>query len=193
SEWVAMEAMKLLMYFLFIANCDGYVRLTNLKCETFDKTFIQFPTCRLNVLGRNNIALNVYVKLIKLPIKRMIMRFIVYRKLNGYHPFLFNVSEEICHFMKHPNPLKVFYYFQRAVMPDSNLNHTCPYNVSSFKEIQLYFHDVIVRNFTARDGMFAKVPLPQGSYMFTLELDDGASSWIAMVSIYLDIDVDSKI
>ncbi|EDV37331.1 uncharacterized protein Dana_GF13392 [Drosophila ananassae] len=176
-----MRLMFLGACLLFLGTCQGYVRFTNLKCESLDEKFILFPTCRLNVIGRGVIAANVYAKLLKLPITRMVMRFNIFRKLNGYHPFLFNVSHEICHFLKNPNRKQVFYYFHRAFMSYSNLDHPCPYN-----------HDVVVRNCSLEDKMFKMVPLPKGSYKLTLELDNGAFKWVGIVSIYLDIDVDKK-
>ncbi|XP_017061674.1 uncharacterized protein LOC108101733 [Drosophila ficusphila] len=167
---------------MFIGTSHGYVRLTNLKCESFDKSFMDFPECRLKVLGRGIIAGNVHIKLLKLPINKIFVRFVVYRKLNGYHPFLFNISKELCRAIKHPNRLDVFYYFYHAFLPYSNLNHTCPYT-----------NDVFIKNCTLRDSMFAKVPLPKGSYKLTLETDDGILNWISIISIFLDIDVDKDI
>lgn len=191
--------MRLILWscLLFLGACQGYVRFTNLKCESLDEDFILFPTCRLNVVGRGIIAANVYAKLLKLPITRMVMRFNVYRKLNGYHPFLFNVSHEMCHFLKYPNRKQVFYYFHRAFMSHSNLDHPCPYNVSVFKTffslvINCFQHDVFVSNCSLEDKMFKMVPLPKGSYKLTLELDNGAFKWVGIVTMYLDIDVDKK-
>ncbi|EDW89781.2 uncharacterized protein LOC6529038 [Drosophila yakuba] len=173
--------MKYLLWicFLFIGKSHGYVRLTNLACESYDKTFVDFPECRLKVLGRGIIGANIHVKFLKLPINRMAVRFTVYRKLSGYHPFLFNVSEEFCRVLKHPNRLRVFYYFYTAFLPFSNLNHTCPYNA-----------DVFIRNCTLSDRMFAKVPLPKGIYKLTLEMDDGVVNWVSIINVYFEINVD---
>ncbi|XP_017004339.2 uncharacterized protein [Drosophila takahashii] len=173
--------MKFLLWIclLFVGKSHEYVRFTNLKCESFDKSYIDFPECRLKVLGRGIIAANIHVKLLKLPLNRMVMRFNAFRKLSGYHPFLFNVSKELCRSMKHPNRLDVFYWFYNAFQPFSNLNHTCPFN-----------NDVYVKNCTLHDGMFVKVPLPKGNYMLTLDMDDGIKKWVANLSVYFDIDVD---
>jgi len=40
------------------------------------------------------------------------------------------------------------------------------------------------------DRMFAKVPLPKGSYKLTLEMDDGVVNWISIINIHFEIDVD---
>ncbi|XP_017068062.1 uncharacterized protein LOC108105829 [Drosophila eugracilis] len=164
---------------LLIGETYEYVRLTNLKCQSFDKTYIDFSECRLKVIGRGIITSNINVTVLKPPITRMLIRFTTYRKLSGYHPFLFNVSKELCRSLKHPNRLNVFYYVYTAFLPFSNLNHTCP-----------IYNDVYIRNFTLNDGMFAKVPLPKGSYMLTLELDDGIANWVSIISVYFDIDIE---
>jgi len=38
--------------------------------------------------------------------------------------------------------------------------------------------------------MFVKVPLPKGTYKLTLDMDDGIETWVSIISIYFDIDVD---
>ncbi|XP_017117150.1 uncharacterized protein LOC108139044 [Drosophila elegans] len=169
----------LLVYVFLIGKSHGYVRLTNLKCDILDKSFIEFPECRLKVLGRGVIGANIHLKFLKLPINRMVIRFNAYRKLSGYHPFLFNVSKDLCHALKYPNRLDVLFYFYNAISPYSNLNHTCPYN-----------NDVYIRNCILNDRMFSKVPLPKGTYMLTVEMDDGINHWVSTVSVYFDIDVD---
>ncbi|XP_015040315.2 uncharacterized protein [Drosophila pseudoobscura] len=183
----AIGAMKLLprllavqlLSILLIGKCVGYVRLTNLKCESLDPAFMEFPTCRLNVLGRGIIGGNIHLKLLKVPITKMNLRFNVYRRLSGYHPFLFNISTELCRFMKNPNPLQVFYYFHSGFLPYSNVNHTCPYT-----------DDVFIRNCTLNDEMFKRVPLPKGNYMLTLAMDNGARKRVGIISIYIEIDLD---
>ncbi|XP_016981678.1 uncharacterized protein LOC108046490 [Drosophila rhopaloa] len=173
--------MKFLLWIcvFFIGLSQGYVRLTNLKCESLDKSYIDFPECRLKVLGRGIIGANIHVKLLKIPVNKMIIRFITYRKLSGYHPFLFNVSKDLCRTLKYPNRQDVFYYVYRAFLPFSNLNHTCPYN-----------NDVYVKNCTLDERMFSKVPLPKGTYLLTLEMNDGIINWVSIVSVYFDIDMD---
>jgi len=110
---------------------DIITRHTNVKCEVLEKSFVEFPVCHLKVLGRGIIAENLYIKNLKLPLKSISINFGVYKKLSGYHPFLFNVTIDFCHYIKHPNPLSIFHLFYTAVKPYSNLKHTCPYNVST--------------------------------------------------------------
>ncbi|EDW35600.1 GL17349 [Drosophila persimilis] len=150
----------------------------NITCETLDPSYVVIPVCRLTELRRGIIGANVHMKFLKLPIRKASVNFSVWRKLTGYHPFLFNVTLNFCHYMKHPNPLHVFYYFYGAMLPFINVNHTCPIN-----------HDVILKDFVLDDQMFSKVPLPKGSYMFIIKfITEGV--WRGTVHSYLDINVD---
>lgn len=52
------------------------------------------------------------------------------KKANGYHPFLYNVSTDFCQVMRRKN-IKTFIDFVINLMAkDTNINHTCPYDVS---------------------------------------------------------------
>ncbi|KAH8309123.1 hypothetical protein KR059_005921, partial [Drosophila kikkawai] len=54
----------------------------------------------------------------------------VLKKVNGYKPFLFNFTTEVCQFFRGKGtPVVRFFYGLFASY--SNLNHSCPYNVSS--------------------------------------------------------------
>ncbi|XP_002138701.1 uncharacterized protein [Drosophila pseudoobscura] len=165
---------------LMAAFGDIRTRQTNIKCVTRDPSYAKALVCRLNVLGRGIIGANVHVKLLKLPVRKVSINFSIFQKLSGYHPFLFNVTADLCHYMKHPNPLNVFYYFYGAMLPFINVNHTCPIN-----------HDVILKDFVLDDQMFAKVPLPKGSYMFEIKIiSEGV--WRGTIYSYLDINVDDN-
>ncbi|EDX06795.1 GD10898 [Drosophila simulans] len=159
---------------------ESITRHTNVKCEVLDKSFAEFSICKLNVLGRGIIAENVYIKMLKLPIQKISVNFAVYKKLSGYHPFLFNVTVDFCHYMKHPNPMNIFHYFYTAVKPYSNFNHSCPYN-----------HDILVKDFVLTDQMFAKIPLPTGNYMFSIKLATD-NVWRAVLNTYFDVNVEKK-
>ncbi|XP_052834973.1 uncharacterized protein LOC128251821 [Drosophila gunungcola] len=171
-----------LMWAFSVLVTGGIVtRHTNIKCEIHDQSFAEVKVCRLKVLGRGIIGANVHFKILSLPIKTILINFSVFKKMSGYHPFLFNITADLCHYMKHPNPSNVFFYFYRALTPFINVNHTCPINVR--------LHDVILKDFVLDDKMFSIVPAPVGSYMFLIKLiANGALR--ATIYSYLDINVD---
>ncbi|KAH8336822.1 hypothetical protein KR059_004366, partial [Drosophila kikkawai] len=156
---------------------DLLTRHTNIKCETKDKSYLEVKLCRLKVLGRGIIGANVHLKMLQLPIKSVTINYGVWKKLSGYHPFLFNVSVDFCHYLRHPNPGNVFHYFYRALMPYTNMNYTCP--ITS---------DLILKDFVLEDKMFSKFPVPSGSYMFSIKLL-GGGVWKGSIYSYMDLNV----
>lgn len=129
-----MELRSVYIFSVHLIFCYGHTRFTNIKCESLNRTLCSIGVCKLKVLGRGKIGATVHVINPSPPVRESKVNFSVWRKLNGYHPFLFNVTTDFCHFMQHPNPMNVFYYLQRAIAPVSNLNHSCPYDVSRTKE-----------------------------------------------------------
>ncbi|KAH8328252.1 hypothetical protein KR067_007250 [Drosophila pandora] len=172
--------------FIAIVPGDIKTRHTNLKCTFPDLSYVEVKTCRLKVLGRGKIGATVYLKFFKLPIKAISINFSVFKKLSGYHPFLFNVTVDLCHFLKHPNRFNVFYYFYGAMKPFLNLNHSCPLNVS----ILYTFDDFILKDFVLSDQMFSKIPVPVGSYMFLITMIT-ENVVRGTITSYLDLNVDN--
>ncbi|EDV56293.2 uncharacterized protein LOC6546799 [Drosophila erecta] len=166
---------------------ESITRHTNVKCEALDKSFAEFPVCNLKVLGRGVIAENMHIKLLKLPVQKISVNIAVYKKLSGYHPFLFNVTADLCHYLKHPNPMNLLHYIYTAVKPFSNFNHSCPYNVST----NLIYHDIVVKDFVLSDQMFAKIPYPKGNYMLSIKFatDD---VWRIRLNTYFDVDLEKQ-
>ena len=52
------------------------------------------------------------------------------KKANGYRPFLYNHTVDFCSVMKYGNKFPVINIFISLLSKDSNINHTCPYDVS---------------------------------------------------------------
>ncbi|XP_034480992.1 uncharacterized protein LOC117786742, partial [Drosophila innubila] len=65
-------------------------RFTNIKCEVLDPSYCAYKECRLNVLGRDIIGLNVHAILLKGPFNNAKVNLSLLRKYNGFRPFMFN-------------------------------------------------------------------------------------------------------
>lgn len=57
-------ALVLLTYAIHSASGVA-MKLTNLECQSFDETVVVFKECRLKVIGRGQVSLNVYVNVVK--------------------------------------------------------------------------------------------------------------------------------
>ncbi|XP_016982136.1 uncharacterized protein LOC108046769 [Drosophila rhopaloa] len=181
-----MRFVFILWTFIVLVSGDIVTRHTNIKCEINDKSLAEVKVCRLKVLGRGKIGANIHLKILRLPIKTVKIEYSVWKKLSGYHPFLFNITTDLCHYMKHPNPSNVFFYFYRALTPFINVNHTCPINVSMVRNS----HDVILKDFVLDDKMFSIFTGLKGSFMFLIKLIANGGLG-ATINSYLDINVEN--
>ncbi|KAH8284875.1 hypothetical protein KR054_002134, partial [Drosophila jambulina] len=62
------------------------------------------------------------------------LRFQVFKKLNGYRPFLFNFTVDGCQFLKGKKNQMTKFFFE-SFASYSNMLHPCPYTVSIFYKI----------------------------------------------------------
>ncbi|KAH8401810.1 hypothetical protein KR009_008045 [Drosophila setifemur] len=132
-------------------------RFTNIQCQSYNDTYCVFTKCKLNLIGRGRIAANMYLKLLKVPIDNVWINWGIYRRYNGYHPFMYNISTDFCEMMKDSNRLSFAGLIIGAIKTRSNLNHTCPYD-----------HDIILDNLEYTDDFLKSLPLPQGEYKIQL-------------------------
>uniref|UniRef100_A0A1I8Q0N2 MD-2-related lipid-recognition domain-containing protein n=1 Tax=Stomoxys calcitrans TaxID=35570 RepID=A0A1I8Q0N2_STOCA len=164
---------KFLVLCICVIVCWGELRFTNLKCNEFHKEFATFEECRLKMVKRGLVALNLHVKLYQLPVNNISVNLALLKKANGYRPFLYNVTTDFCKFLQNPKRVPFVNIFYEMIRKNCNMNHTCPYD-----------HDPIVRNLTLKEEMFKHLPLPNGEYLFRLKV--GAyNDWKAEVNVYL--------
>ncbi|XP_075160392.1 uncharacterized protein LOC142233380 [Haematobia irritans] len=134
----------------------------------FNRTLVSFLRCDLKVVGRGVIALNVHAKVnYTQPILNGTMNISLFKKANGYRPFLYNYTMDFCDFFKNRKRYPFVKIYWDTVLKNTNLNHSCPYN-----------HDIIVRNATLNEDMFRYMPLPSGEYMFKLRVAI-CNHWVA--------------
>ncbi|XP_037717650.1 uncharacterized protein LOC119551998 [Drosophila subpulchrella] len=149
-------------------------RFTNMLCESFNESYASFKNCKLNLLGRGRVGASLYVKLFQLPIDNSRINMAIYRRYNGFRPFLYNVSVDLCHLLEKNNFLSFEGLVINAIMTRSNLNHSCPYN-----------HDIILDNLEFSDDFLKTLPLPQGVYKIQLRFASN-KVWRAQVSILFE-------
>ncbi|XP_016977667.1 uncharacterized protein LOC108043465 [Drosophila rhopaloa] len=169
---------RLLMLSLIIEEITSRVEITNLKCKTVNKDLAEFEYCSIKAINRTYKYVSGKFKHYKLPIKRIKVNFGLYKRFNGYKPFLYNQTVDACLFLKNQksNPVaKYFYDFLKGV---SNLNHTCPYN-----------HDVVIEKLSTdiMNYHLTKVlAYPEGDYLLETHwtLNDIRS---AVIQLYVSV------
>lgn len=103
-------------------------KMTNAVCKSYNESWITVHTCRLRAISRNVTKLNVVVTLLH-PVHDLRVQGQVYKKANGYKPWLVKFDLDICRFLKRAyNPAAIFVF--KLFKDFSNFNHSCPYMAS---------------------------------------------------------------
>ncbi|KAI8115489.1 hypothetical protein CVS40_12196 [Lucilia cuprina] len=156
NHWKAR--VSLLLFFNVILLSVGLFKLTNIKCIEFDRPFATIPECKLKMVGRGVVALNLNVTLHQVPVNNVSINFELLKKANGYRPFLYNISGDFCQAISHKNRYSFVGLVLNLMEKYTNINHTCPYD------------SIIVSNLILRDEMFKFLPLPSGDYLFNIRV-----------------------
>uniref|UniRef100_A0A1I8Q5P6 Uncharacterized protein n=1 Tax=Stomoxys calcitrans TaxID=35570 RepID=A0A1I8Q5P6_STOCA len=143
------------------------LKFTNAQCEVLDKSFGSFEKCYLKALDRHNVSLDLYLKLYQLPLKSLKWHAQLFHRGNGFRPLLYNNTMDFCLFMKNPKRWMFWKIIWDAVLPYTNLNHTCPIN-----------HDVIIKSLILQMDMIKLIPFPPNTYMLRLRYFNDKSSGV---------------
>ncbi|XP_023179640.2 uncharacterized protein LOC111605384 [Drosophila hydei] len=148
-------------------------RFTNLKCNSSDPEFARFDKCKLNVIGRGIVAVDILIVMLKVPIDNVFINWSIWRRYNSFQPFLYNASCDFCQLLARPHRIAFESLVLAAIQTRSNVNHTCPYN-----------HNVIVDNLVFNDAFLKTLPLPQGEYKIQLRFATN-KVWKLTVEVFI--------
>ncbi|XP_016961661.1 uncharacterized protein LOC108032360 [Drosophila biarmipes] len=169
---------RLLVLSLIINEIIARVEFTNIKCMTLDKDFAEFEYCTLKAINRTYKYASGKFKLFKLPITKAKVNFGLFKRYNGYKPFLYNQTIDVCYFFNHQKSNPVAKYLFDIIRGTTNVNHSCPYN-----------HDIIVDKISTEvvnHHTTRVLSVPDGDYMLETRwiLNDKPS---AVIQIYLTL------
>lgn len=127
--------MRFILILLAIVVLPGIARgafynLNKVVCHTFDKSFVDIATCEMKIRSRGVSVFNLNITLHKKPIDNVILNLELFKKSNGYRPFLFNQTIDFCYYQRNPMAYTLFQSFHKTFLAATNINHTCPYSVS---------------------------------------------------------------
>ncbi|XP_023158871.1 uncharacterized protein LOC101450628, partial [Ceratitis capitata] len=133
----------------------AYIKFTNIKCIALDKSFVAFPQCELKALSRNQAALSMITKLSQLPVENIILNLDLYKRANGYRPFMYNLTMDFCQFMRNKKRIPFVKLLMDTLELYSNLNHSCPFD-----------HNIIIKDMVLKAESMKYLPAPNGDYLF---------------------------
>ncbi|XP_044574315.1 uncharacterized protein LOC123258393 [Drosophila ananassae] len=129
-------------------------KMTNAVCLSYNDSVFIFHHCRLKAISRNKVVLNLNGTLPH-PVDKISFHLKVFKRENGYKPWLIDSKTDICRFLKSnydPVAKIVFNLFKEF----SNLNHPCPF-------VGLQY----VMGFYPRPELLI-LPFPSGDYMLMI-------------------------
>ncbi|XP_034102951.1 uncharacterized protein LOC117567230 [Drosophila albomicans] len=112
----------------FITNIYTKFEFTNMECIATDKEYGKFDYCYLKSKNRTYKYASMKYSTSEILPKNLLIALTVEKRLNGYKPFLYNISVDFCRYIRNPNPgNKVANFFYSLIKPYTNINHSCAY------------------------------------------------------------------
>ncbi|KAH8408935.1 hypothetical protein KR009_004069, partial [Drosophila setifemur] len=133
------------------------LEFTNIVCTSLDKEFDDFEYCYLKSMSRSYKYMTLKVNLFKIPITKVKINAALYKRFNGYRPFMYNITIDGCRFMNDTKSNIAMGFLYETFRPYSNMNHTCPYD-----------HDLMVEKLPVSfvNNRVTKIlPFPEGDYL----------------------------
>ncbi|XP_017065688.1 uncharacterized protein LOC108104250 [Drosophila eugracilis] len=129
-------------------------KMTNFECESYNKSWFVFHNCRLKAINRNKVILNMNGTILH-PSCDIQTHLKIYKRENGFKPWLFDTKIDACRFMKgkYNSAAKIVYSLFQSF---TNINHTCP-----------YVGPQIVEGFYLKPELLL-LPFPSGQYMLAI-------------------------
>ncbi|XP_016996458.2 uncharacterized protein [Drosophila takahashii] len=163
----AKEIFIILIIFIFysVVNITSRFEFTNFNCTSFDKQIGEFEYCYLKSINRSYKYISGKYKLHKIPFDNIKVHFIMWKRLNGYKPFLYNITTDACKFLRNPKSNPVMKYLFESFNDFSNINHSCPYrNDLILDKLPIAFLNYRVTQI---------LPIPEGDYLFEFPIQSG--------------------
>ncbi|XP_034484469.1 uncharacterized protein LOC117789548 [Drosophila innubila] len=99
--------------------------MTNAVCESKNKSWVTFESCRLHALQRNKTILNLFATFLQ-PTNSITLRLQVQKRANGFKPWVIDINFDVCQFLKSKKN-KVAKVVYDLFKDFSNINHSCPF------------------------------------------------------------------
>ncbi|XP_017015673.2 uncharacterized protein [Drosophila takahashii] len=121
-----LKVVGILTLFFTWRLCDSSsYKLTNVNCESVNKSWVTVNECRLKAVSRNKTVFN-FNATFHHPVYDIIMDYRYLKWASGYKPWLYRRKIDACKFLRKPYDVLTI-MITMVYRPYSNINHTCPY------------------------------------------------------------------
>ncbi|XP_062136044.1 uncharacterized protein LOC133845570 [Drosophila sulfurigaster albostrigata] len=153
------KVFRLLLWItIFFLMARG--KFKTLNCQLYDPKLGNFSKCEIKAVSRTKNIINVNFDIFN-TIRAATIEVGIFKRENGWHPYLYSFSIDACKFIKKPYNVVAILGFE-YIKPYSNLNHTCPYMAGT---------SLIVKGFQVDIDQFrVRFPVPNGEYGLRLSI-----------------------
>ncbi|XP_017864557.1 PREDICTED: uncharacterized protein LOC108614847 [Drosophila arizonae] len=161
--------MTFLLLAIVLRHSDASVfKFTNAVCKSLNATLLTINECRLKAINRTRTVYNFFSTL-HYPVHDVTVEFQLFKRANGYKPWLYKTKINACQFLKRPySPIVIIIF--KLMKDNSNFNHTCPYVGPMF------IKDLCIQS----DNL--PLVFPTGEYLV-------ASKWYSVKKLALVVDL----
>ncbi|XP_002137864.4 uncharacterized protein [Drosophila pseudoobscura] len=153
-QLIICAVIGLFLAFRITINDAVIFKFTNAVCESYNQSWFVFHNCRLKAVSRSKVFFNMNGTILH-PANDIKIHMRIFKKANGYKPWLFDVTCDAClHLRKRNTPFLSIVY--GLFKPYTNINHTCP-----------YVGPQIITDFYLRPELL-RLPFPTGDYMLSM-------------------------
>ncbi|KAH8389669.1 hypothetical protein KR215_007919, partial [Drosophila sulfurigaster] len=131
-------------------------KFKSLNCQSYDPDLGNFSKCEIKAVSRTKNLINIEYDLCQTIRGNSQIEVEIFKRENGWHPYLYSFSIDACKFIKKPYNVVAILGFE-YIKPYSNLNHTCPYMVCTFLYLDI-------------DQFRVRFPVPNGEYGLRLSI-----------------------
>ncbi|XP_017082560.1 uncharacterized protein LOC108115565 [Drosophila eugracilis] len=150
----------LVIFFKNITEIVSKFEFTNIKCNSKDKSFLDFEYCYIKSVNRSYKYISIRANIHEKPIKDAATSLQLFRRFRSYMPVSLNISFDVCKYMASKKNLRdpMLRLYDEISTKYTNTNHKCPFD-----------HDIEVDKLPIQflSQHFTDVlPLPPGEYGF---------------------------
>ncbi|XP_020810855.1 uncharacterized protein LOC110186145 [Drosophila serrata] len=155
-----MNRSQLFYIYLFclnnIGSNHGYYKFNSLRCDLYDPELADIKQCLIKAIDRKHNMINIEALLNKSILELKIHFKVVKRERGGWHPFLYDMTVDVCKFFRNRKKFFVTNFLYTFLEPFTNINRTCPYLAGTEMRLWQWTPD--------EDGFLAKLPMDHGQY-----------------------------
>nr|NP_001027397.1 uncharacterized protein Dmel_CG33758 [Drosophila melanogaster]AAZ52821.1 uncharacterized protein Dmel_CG33758 [Drosophila melanogaster] len=154
--------MLALLFFtlLVLTSTEVEAKFKSLHCAAFDQDFGEFLLCKLKAISRLRNSISVQYKL-KQPVSKIFIRLEFFKRANGWRPFLYNFTANLCDFLARNNNviMGIGYAYLRPYLVK---NYSCPFKVIENELLECKDFELDINNLRNR------FPIETGEYALQL-------------------------